>query len=262
MMGGDAGGAMSVAYSPPERLLNPGRRPTQAGDVYSYAMLLYELAARAAPWAGAPPMVVGVAVGQGSRPELEVAIPEEIAEGYVRLMRDCWAHSAAQRPSFAEVARRVRALCDKLPPPASRAGSGGFGGQPPLRRMSSSLERARASASAARAEARLAREREAAAQAQLASASDDRSELRAQVSQLEAAAVAAAQAVQRTERARREEAERAQECGVCLCERKTHMFTPCGHKCVCEGCADELLRRGDRCPVCRAALEGAVRVFD
>ena len=68
--------------------------------------------------------------------------------------------------------------------------------------------------------------------------------------------------VQRTERARREEAERAQECGVCLCERKTHMFTPCGHKYVCEGCADELLRRGDRCPVCRAALEGAVRVFD
>ena len=99
-------------------------------------------------------------------------------------------------------------------------------------------------------------------QAQLASASDDRSELRAQVSQLEAAAVAAAQAVQRAEREAREEAERAQECGVCLCERKTHMFTPCGHKCVCEGCADELLRRGDRCPVCRAAVEGAVRVFD
>ena len=131
--------------------------------------------------------------------------------------------------------------------------------------MSSSLERARASASAARAEARLQREAAERAQAQLVSASDDRSELRAQVSQLEAAAVAAAQAVQRTERKEREareEAERAQECGVCLCERKTHMFTPCGHKCVCEGCADELLRRGDRCPVCRAALEGAVRVFD
>ena len=125
MMGGDAGGAMSVAYSPPERLLNPGRRPTQAGDVYSYAMLLYELAARAAPWAGAAPMMMMHAVSQGSRPELEVAIPEGIAEGYLRLMRDCWTHSATQRPSFAEVARRVRALCDKLPPPASRAGSGG-----------------------------------------------------------------------------------------------------------------------------------------
>ena len=37
-----------------------------------------ELAARKAPWAGVAPAMVAVAVGQGSRPELESAMPEAV----------------------------------------------------------------------------------------------------------------------------------------------------------------------------------------
>ena len=139
VIGGDAGGAMSVAYASPERLQNPDRKPTEAVDVYAFGMLLYELAERKAPWAGVPVMMVAVAVGQGSRPELEAAMPEAVAANYQRLMRDCWAQGATSRPGFAEVARRARELCTQLPPPSGRPGSGGSGGRPHLRRNSSSL---------------------------------------------------------------------------------------------------------------------------
>ena len=54
-------------------------------------------------------------------------------------------------------------------------------------------------------------------------------------------------------------------CVVCLVEPKSHLITPCGHKCVCATCATRVALAAGRvstCPICRAKVESVVRVFD
>ena len=48
------------------------------------------------------------------------------------------------------------------------------------------------------------------------------------------------------------------QCVVCMNERKTHAFLPCGHKCVCASCAAKC----QKCPICRADVTGIVKIFD
>jgi hypothetical protein len=44
-------------------------------------------------------------------------------------------------------------------------------------------------------------------------------------------------------------------CIVCLDERKSVLFLPCKHICVCEACARKLTRaRPASCPLCRAPI--------
>ena len=50
-----------------------------------------------------------------------------------------------------------------------------------------------------------------------------------------------------------EESRGVDECCVCMEARKTHAFVPCGHRCVCEGCADCIMAASKECPVCRQA---------
>jgi len=52
------------------------------------------------------------------------------------------------------------------------------------------------------------------------------------------------------------------DCVVCMDAAADMLLVPCGHVCLCAGCADSMLRLDDagrRCPLCRTALEGAVR---
>mmetsp|Transcript_53068 Transcript_53068/g.153013 ORF Transcript_53068/g.153013 Transcript_53068/m.153013 type:complete len:147 (+) Transcript_53068:1177-1617(+) len=54
-------------------------------------------------------------------------------------------------------------------------------------------------------------------------------------------------------------------CVVCLANPKSHAFVPCGHRCVCGVCSQEILHKGVRdgasCPVCRAPATGALHIF-
>ncbi len=49
-------------------------------------------------------------------------------------------------------------------------------------------------------------------------------------------------------------AERA-ECVVCMAAPRGTRLRPCCHVLLCAPCAAELVRRGDGCPACRAAVE-------
>jgi len=48
------------------------------------------------------------------------------------------------------------------------------------------------------------------------------------------------------------------QCVVCLGAERQVILLDCGHVCVCADCADELIRAGHACPVCRA---GIIRVM-
>lgn len=48
------------------------------------------------------------------------------------------------------------------------------------------------------------------------------------------------------------------ECVICLDQTSTHLISPCGHKCVCADCSEQL----KDCPLCRNAIERIIRVFE
>lgn len=53
-------------------------------------------------------------------------------------------------------------------------------------------------------------------------------------------------------------------CCVCMDAPRDYAFTPCGHRCVCRGCAETTLHAGHAalCPVCRRKVLGTLRIYD
>jgi hypothetical protein len=52
------------------------------------------------------------------------------------------------------------------------------------------------------------------------------------------------------------------ECCVCLDEAKSHAFVPCGHLCVCAGCAESIMSSLKKeCPSCRGPAAQVVKIF-
>jgi hypothetical protein len=50
-------------------------------------------------------------------------------------------------------------------------------------------------------------------------------------------------------------------CCVCLDAPKQFVFGPCGHVCVCETCANEVMQTAKECPMCRTPVVTAFKVF-
>jgi len=50
-------------------------------------------------------------------------------------------------------------------------------------------------------------------------------------------------------------------CVVCLDSTRSHLFSPCNHLCVCEGCDSEIIKNKSSCPICRQKIIGSVKVF-
>jgi LRR receptor-like serine/threonine-protein kinase FLS2 len=79
-------------------------------DVYSYAIVMWEIAAQAVPWEDADFGSLGwidellVRVRRGDRPPADDAWPAP----YVRLMKWCWAGDPDTRPRFAEIVTLLR----------------------------------------------------------------------------------------------------------------------------------------------------------
>ena len=56
----------------------------------------------------------------------------------------------------------------------------------------------------------------------------------------------------------------AEECVICMSAPKTTAMAPCGHKCVCDGCAASCFPANTQslCPVCRCEVTWMLRVYD
>lgn len=60
-------------------------------------------------------------------------------------------------------------------------------------------------------------------------------------------------------RKRLREPEEGEGCAVCMSAAATIALVPCGHQCLCDTCAADLMERKTQCPICRGAVESIIR---
>ncbi len=82
-----------------------GQRYNQKADVYSYGIVMWEIASQSEPWADVEADFLLnkllELIREGVRPTVASDWPQE----YVSVMQQCWSTESAQRPTFVEVAR-------------------------------------------------------------------------------------------------------------------------------------------------------------
>ena len=95
---------------------------TEKSDVYSYAIVLWEIWDRGVPWRGLKPVqITRQVVDKHQRPPVPPAMPAELR----KLMVRAWAHQPGARPSFKEIAAAVRVSTPRgAAPEGSSWGSG------------------------------------------------------------------------------------------------------------------------------------------
>jgi len=95
-----------------------GNNATFASDVYSFAVVLWEMLTWELPWGPTNPWQVVTLVTEGGRLEVpsrhDLPGPDTIdfegLDTYVALMRRCWAHNPNDRPCFQEIISELREL--------------------------------------------------------------------------------------------------------------------------------------------------------
>ncbi len=91
--------AGTAAFMAPELL--DANTFTEKSDVYSYAVVLWEIHDRGIPWRGLDMMqIMRKVVDKGERPPVPAGMPADLRD----LMCRCWADKAADRPTFSEIA--------------------------------------------------------------------------------------------------------------------------------------------------------------
>ena len=77
---------------------------SEASDVYSFAIVMWEIWSRQVPWSGLRPMQIMKKVDKGERPPIPAGMPAELRELMVR----AWAHNAGERPTFEQLAAKLK----------------------------------------------------------------------------------------------------------------------------------------------------------
>ncbi|XP_023229803.1 guanylate cyclase 32E-like [Centruroides sculpturatus] len=104
------------------RMMNPPARGTQKGDVYSFAIILYEIIGRSGPWGPDSPPVKCIVErvmnpsqydNKVYRPPIEVL---NCADYIKRCMEECWLEEPEYRPDFRLVNIKLREMQSGLKP--------------------------------------------------------------------------------------------------------------------------------------------------
>mmetsp|Transcript_17887 Transcript_17887/g.46229 ORF Transcript_17887/g.46229 Transcript_17887/m.46229 type:complete len:298 (-) Transcript_17887:93-986(-) len=84
---------------------------TEKADVFSYAMVVFEVICRHVPFESLQPVAVAKKIGKGERPTVEDHVKaEEVPEGLVAVMESCWAQDPLARPTFRDIAASLGAI--------------------------------------------------------------------------------------------------------------------------------------------------------
>ena len=115
--------AGTPAYMAPE-MFEGSSEISEKCDVFSFAVILWEMATAQVPWEGATPMQVIFAVGVQKQ---RLPFPLNCPAALQRLVERCWAADPCARPGFPEILQillveRRRALAAASLPPQQREG--------------------------------------------------------------------------------------------------------------------------------------------
>lgn len=83
---------------------------SSTGDVYSFAMVLYEIATLNVPFSGVDPALVVMAVREGQRPD----IPPNVPDALRHVITSCWAQAPRDRPSFSWIVDELQRAAQEL----------------------------------------------------------------------------------------------------------------------------------------------------
>ncbi|XP_063059326.1 receptor-interacting serine/threonine-protein kinase 4 [Engraulis encrasicolus] len=103
----------TIAYLPPERIIQKDRVSDTKHDVYSFAIVIWGVLTQKKPYQGENNILhIMVRVVKGARPDLS-AIPRSrppASNGFIDLMQRCWADSPSARPSFQAITSEAEEL--------------------------------------------------------------------------------------------------------------------------------------------------------
>ncbi|XP_054224284.1 ankyrin repeat and protein kinase domain-containing protein 1 isoform X3 [Homo sapiens] len=94
-----------LSYIPPEMFLESNKAPGPKYDVYSFAIVIWELLTQKKPYSGFNMMMIIIRVAAGMRPSLQPVSdqwPSE-AQQMVDLMKRCWDQDPKKRPCFLDI---------------------------------------------------------------------------------------------------------------------------------------------------------------
>jgi len=85
-----------------------GQRYTEKADVFSFGIILWELATRKPPYYGIDGTEVSIRViKENMRPKI---LEKECPAGFLILMKDCWQREQDKRPSFLQIIERLEVM--------------------------------------------------------------------------------------------------------------------------------------------------------
>ena len=89
---------------------------TEKSDVYSYAVVLWEIYDRGIPWAGLKPQQILYKLIKEQRLDVPKSMPRDLSS----LMERAWAQDPDARPSFADICKELQATTPRRPSSTSR----------------------------------------------------------------------------------------------------------------------------------------------
>ncbi|XP_068187337.1 receptor-interacting serine/threonine-protein kinase 4 [Antennarius striatus] len=106
----------TIAYLPPESIIEKDRVSDTKHDVYSFSIVIWGILTQKKPYQGDNNILqIMVKVVKGVRPDLG-SIPRyrpAVCTGFISLMQRCWTTNPAARPSFQEITSEAEELCYK-----------------------------------------------------------------------------------------------------------------------------------------------------
>ncbi|KAK5918704.1 hypothetical protein CgunFtcFv8_003442 [Champsocephalus gunnari] len=106
----------TIAYLPPESIIEKDRASDTKHDVYSFSIVIWGILTQKKPYQGENNILqIMVKVVKGVRPDL-AAVPRcrpSACTGFLSLMQRCWTTNPDARPSFQEITSEAEDLCSK-----------------------------------------------------------------------------------------------------------------------------------------------------
>jgi len=107
-------GAGTSHWRAPE--VSSGTDYTEKADIFSFAMIAYEVVCRHVPFENLDSAHASVQIQKGVRPELEIACASlKVPEGLIPLISRCWDQDPMLRPSFHDIRQEVSKVATQMP---------------------------------------------------------------------------------------------------------------------------------------------------